>query len=191
MSARPKILEAARRLIEEEGAGVSMGRIAARAGVSRRAVYLHFDSRTRLLLDLVDHVDRAGRLAERAATVWESAAGVEALRRFVALNASYNPEIDAIGRALDLAREDDPAAAAAWEDRMAGRRKACRRIAAWIADEGNLADGWAVSDAADIIWALTNITVWHDLVVDRGWSGEKYRDHVTGILEATLTGGSA
>lgn len=186
MSTRERILEATRYLIEEEGAGVAMERIAGRAGISRRAVYLHFATRTDLLLALVAHVDDAGGLAERGRRVREASSGTEALDEFVALNAAYNPEIDGVARALERARDVDEAAAAAWQDRMSGRRRMCRWIARRLDDEGSLAPGWSVEAAADLIWTLTNIPVWRDLVRDRGWSQRRYRDRIGEVLRATL-----
>lgn len=179
---RARILEAARSVIETEGASVPMERIAEQARVSRRAVYLHFESRAALLVALVAHVDEAGSLPERSERVWRAASGTEALHEFVALNARYNQEIAAIARALDEARERDDAARAAWEDRMAGRRAACRRLARWLADDGVLADGWTVNAVADLVWAFTNVPVWRDLVVERGWSLARFERHVTEAL---------
>lgn len=186
MTTRERILEATRALTEEEGAGVAMERIAERAGISRRAVYLHFASRTKLLLALVAHVDETGGLAERARRVRDADSGIEALEEFVALNSAYNPEIDGVARALERARDVDEAAAAAWQDRMSGRRKACRRIARRLDDEGSLAPGWSVESAADLIWAFTNVPAWRDLVRDRRWSQRRYRDRIGEVLRSAL-----
>lgn len=186
VTTRERILEATRSLIEEEGSGVAMERIAGRAGISRRAVYLHFATRTELLLALVAHVDETGRLAERGRRVRDASSGTEALDEFVALNASYNPEIDGVARALERARDVDEAAAAAWQDRMSGRRKACRRIARRLEEDGVLAPAWSIESAADLIWTLTNIPVWRDLVRDRGWSQRRYRDRIGEVLRAAL-----
>lgn len=186
MSTRERILEATRALIEEKGAGVAMERIAERSGISRRAVYLHFATRTELLLALVAHVDETGGLAERGRRVREADSGIEALDEFVALNASYNPEIDGVARALERSREVDEAAAAAWQDRMSGRRKACRQIARRLNDEGSLSPGWSVETAADLIWTVTNVPVWRDLVRDQGWSERRYRERIGEVLRATL-----
>ena len=50
---RARILAAARALLEERpGTGPSMGEVAARAGVSRQALYLHFADRSALLLEV-------------------------------------------------------------------------------------------------------------------------------------------
>lgn len=186
MSTSDRILEAARALVEREGAAVPMERVAAEVGLSRRAVYDHFPSRTDLLVALAAHVDERGKLAERAAAVWESSTALEAMDGFVALNAVYNPEIDAIARAFERACDVDPAAAAAWEDRMQGRRKACHRIARWLEKEGTLGPGLSARTATDLIWALTNIPFWRALVVDRGWSKDRYKRHLRKILRSAV-----
>lgn len=167
---------------------MAIERIADRAGLSRRAVYDHFGSRTVLLVDLAAHVDESGELAKRAESVWESKTGEEAVDAFVSLGSSYNPEIDAIARAFERARDADPAAAAAWEDRMVGRRRACYRLARWLKEDGSLAEGISTQTAADLIWALTNIPFWRELTVDRGWSDRRYRRYVSEILRRTLMG---
>lgn len=185
---RTRILEAARELIESDGASVAMERIAERAEISRRAVYLHFASRAELLVALVTHVDETGSLPERAEHVWAAPTAVEALDRFVALNARYNPEIEAIARALDEARGRDEAARVAWADRMSGRREACRRLARWLYDEGVLDDEWTVDDAADVLWAVTNVPAWRDLVVERGWSARRYERRLGRMIGRALLG---
>src|SRR5258706_16356809 len=68
---RSALLDAARELIEQEGVEkLSMARIADKAGVSRRAVYLHFASRTDLMTGLFDHVSRAEGLDVSVSAVW-------------------------------------------------------------------------------------------------------------------------
>lgn len=186
MSTSERILEAARALVEEEGAAVPMERIAEAAGLSRRAVYDHFPSRTELLVGLAAYVDERGRLSERAASVWGSSTALEAMDGFVALNASYTPEIDAIARAFERARDVDPAAAAAWDDRMEGRRRACRRLVRWLEEDGVLMSGMSPQTATDLLWALTNIPLWRALVVDRDWSAHRYERHLKSILRSEI-----
>lgn len=185
-STRIRILEAARALVEAEGAAVSMERIADAADVSRRAVYLHFASRTELMVSLVAHVDETGYLAERARKVTEAGSGIEAMDAFVALNARYNAEIHGIARAIERARDTDESAAAAWDDRMSGRRSLCRWIAKRLANEDALRDEVSIDTTADLIWSLTNVPMWRDLVVTRGWSMHRYQQWVTTLLHSLL-----
>ena len=52
---RRRIFEQAGRLLEERDYhGVGMGEIASAAGITRAALYLHFESKTSLLLQLIE-----------------------------------------------------------------------------------------------------------------------------------------
>jgi AcrR family transcriptional regulator len=188
---RTAILDAARRLLEERGGAgdIRLEDIAAAAGVSRQAVYLHFGSRSGLLLALVAYVDEVEELGELARPVREAASGVEELEAFVGLQAEYTPRIYAAARAVDELRRRDEAMAAAWNDRMARRREACARIVARLAQEGSLALGWTTSEAADALFALTSIRTWEDLVVDRRLSKRCYTELVTRLAVRALVAG--
>ena len=188
---RRAILDAARRLLEERGGAgdIRLEDVAAAAGVSRQAVYLHFGSRSGLLLALVAYVDEVEDLGELARPVREASTGVEELEAFVRLQAEYTPRIYAASRAVDELRRRDEAMAAAWNDRMARRREACGRIVARLAQEGALAPGWTTSEAADALFALTSIRTWEDLVVDRGLSKGRYVELVTRLAVRALVAG--
>ena len=178
-SGRPEtriaILNAARRLLEERRSpDVELEEIAREAGVSRQAIYLHFGNRTGLLLAVGEHVDETERLAEAARDVHSARTGAEELDAFVRLQADYTPRIAAIAKVFDEGRRRDPALAAGWEDRMQQRHAACTRIVKRLREEGSLAPGWTVADAADMLWELTSIRTWEDLVRDRDWSKQRY-----------------
>jgi hypothetical protein len=36
------------------------------------------------------------------------------------------------------------------------------------------------------MWAVTSQRVWEDLVLDQGWSTQRYTRHLTRLLERTL-----
>lgn len=186
MDTRTRILEAARALVEEVGAEASMNSIARSADLSRRAVYDHFESRAQLLVSLVTYVDETGNLEERARRVTEADSARASLEAFVALNAEYNPEIHLIARALERARDTDDAAAAAWDDRMESRRRLCGWISRRLAEDGELANGVSIETATDLLWSLTNIPLWRDLVVERGWSDRRYRQWIGLLLDSIL-----
>ena len=60
---RTRILEATWRLLEKRcGQGVRMSDIAKEAGVSRQAVYLHFESRKELIIATTKYVDEVKSL---------------------------------------------------------------------------------------------------------------------------------
>lgn len=182
-STRRGLLEAARKLLEREPyPAVSMGAIATEAGVSRQAAYLHFGSKAELLLALVSYVDEVEGLPHLLTRIREAQSGVEALRSFVALVAALTPRVYRIGIALAAAAEFDPAARVAWMDRMDARRATCRSIVARLEAERALADALTAEEAADLLWALSSMRVFEDLVEVRGYSVRRYRS----ILEHTL-----
>ncbi len=181
------ILDAARQLLETRGYhGIGLDAIARAAGVSRQAVYLHFGSKAGLLLALVDHVDAREGLAERTERIRTATSGTAMLEALVAHIAEFTPLVHRIATVLDTARRTDPDAEAAWQSRMAKRYAAQRRLAERLAEEGRLAAGWSVEAATDLVWTLTSIRVWEDLVIERGWSKQRYVGHVTDVLRGAL-----
>ena len=183
---RRRILDAAWALLEERGTGIRVADIAAKAGVSRQAVYLHFGDRVSLFVALGDHIDVSFGRDRLRAHVFGAPTGVESLRRWVQTMSWYTAKIDSVSRILELTAESDEALSAALKDRMTGRRGHVRRIAERIAAEGQLADGWTVEAASDLIFAVTLPGPWRVLTSVVGWSQERYADQIIGLLERSL-----
>jgi AcrR family transcriptional regulator len=184
---RAALLAAGRSLLEEQGAeSLTMAAVADRAGVSRRAVYLHFASRTELLTALFGYVSEQEGLAASLQPVWEAPDAAAALRQWAAHLARFHPRILAVARALQRVRRGDPDAAAHWRLVMADQQACCRRLAARLAGEGRLARGWTVPAAADMLWALMSFELLEELLVDRGWSPARYRAHMARLLASTF-----
>ena len=180
---RNDILRAARTLIETAPfAEVTLGRVASAAGVSRQAVYLHFGSKSQLLLALVAWMDQHGRLPHLLAAAGHSGDPVQALLTTVRGAASYNADVADVGLALRAARQSDPAAAQAWDDRMADRIKTIRSLVQPLANAGLLRPHWDAGTATDAIFALISLTTYEDLVRERAWSNRRYVDHVVSII---------
>jgi AcrR family transcriptional regulator len=183
---RKRILDAAWGLLEERGSGVRMADIADTAGVSRQAVYLHFRDRVSLFTAVADHIDVSfgrDRLREH---VFGAPSGRESLRRWVETMSWYTAKIHQVTRVLELAAESDEALAAAWRDRMIGRRGHVRRIVERIAADGQLAEGWTVETATELAFTVTLPGPWRVLTGVFDWSTERYAAHITRILERAL-----
>jgi AcrR family transcriptional regulator len=183
---RKRILDAAWALLEERGTGIRIADIADEAGVSRQAVYLHFGDRSSLFVALGDYVDVTFGRDRLRDHVFGARTGVESLRRWVQTMSWYTAKIDSVSRILELAAESDDALAAAWSDRMTGRRGHVRRISDRIAAEGRLADGWTADTAADLIFTVTLPGTWRVLTSVAGWSNERYARDITRLLERSL-----
>lgn len=185
---RELILDATLRLMEQrQGQGVRIEDIARAAGVSRQAVYLHFATRGDLLIATARHLDEKLGLEARLAELCAApAGGARAIERFIAFWAEYIVEIYGLARALLTLRETDPAAADAWNDRMASFYQGCLSIVRCLADEGALAPDWSVEEAADYFWATASVSVWEQLTRERGWSQQRYAERLPWILKRAL-----
>jgi AcrR family transcriptional regulator len=184
-----RILDAALALITRRGdAGVTMAQIARAARVSRQAVYLHFADRAALMIALARRLDEALGLPAEIQRVREAASGIDMVEAQVSLQARKNPALWAVARAVDAIRRTDAAAERAWQDRLDHRLEGCREIVARLQADGQLRAGLNASVAADLLWTLTSLRTWQDLVLGRRWSPAKYQEHVTRLLLEALTG---
>jgi AcrR family transcriptional regulator len=184
---RRRILEAARALLETApGANVSMGQVADRAKVSRQALYLHFEDRTSLFLEVSRLADSTLRTPARQRRIDEAPTARDAFREAIALQAWLKPRLKGVATALDVLRRTDPAADAAWKEREHARLQRCEQVIQRLHDDGDLAQGWDVPTAARCFWAVTSQRVWDDLAMDQRWSTAQYRAHLTSLLEGAL-----
>ena len=172
---RTRILDATVRVLEEHGGrGVRMGDIARAVGISRQAVYLHFASRTELLVAATRYLDETLDVDRRLAPSGAATSGAERLALFIDCWGHYIPEIYGVAKALLLARDSDEAAAAAWNDRMLAMRDGCRAAIEALHAEGNLAPDWTPKRATDALWTMLLVPSWENLTVECGWSTRQY-----------------
>jgi AcrR family transcriptional regulator len=181
------LLAAARTLIEEQGfEAVTMAAVAARAGVSRRAVYLHFSSRTELLSAVFRFLGETEDIGGSLRRVWEAPDAAAALEEWAWHLARIHPRILAVARAGDRVRRIDPDAATFWDRSMGNWHAGSTRLMAWLDEEGRLAPPWTVDTAADMLWALMSFDVLEGLLVDRHWSAERYAEHLAVVFRMTF-----
>jgi len=183
-----RILDTALSLITKRGnAHVTMAQIAKAARVSRQAVYLHFADRAALMLAVARHVDDKLGVPDEIRRMSAAPTAIAMLDTMVSMQARLNPAIWAIARGLDAIRRTDPAVEQAWQDRLNDRLGGCRAIVARLRSEGSLRAGLDSAVAADLLWTLTSLRMWEDLVLERGWSAEQYKQQLIRLLRETLT----
>lgn len=180
---RARILDAALRLVTKRGgADVKLGDVAREAGVSRQALYLHFADRAGLFLALVRHADDRRGLAAAIQRIQEAPSGETALREMAATQARMNPAIWPLARAFESVRRQDDAAERSWQERLAHRLEGCRAIVAQVAREGLLRPDLSRDVAADLLWTLSSLRMWEDLVLLRGWSAQQYEQRLGDLM---------
>jgi AcrR family transcriptional regulator len=165
-----------------------MTAVAERAGVTRRALYMHFPSRAELVSALFDHVAGVEGLAESLREVWEAPDAVSALDRWAAHLARYHPRLLAVDRAVQRVWRLDPDAAAHRKRVVAEKLSNCRRLARRLGDEGRLAGAWTTESASDMLFALISSDMIEALIVDRRWSRQRLADHLALLFRSTFVG---
>ena len=188
LDTRSRILESARALLmKRQGADVSMAEIGKDAGVSRQAVYLHFSDRGALFVALFQYVDEKRGLAAELEQIRNSPSALAMLQAMASLQARTNPDIWPLVRAAESVRRSDEAVERAWQDRLRDRHAGCKAVVKQLAKESVLRKGLRTGVAADLLWSLTSLRMWEDLVIQRKWKPAEYETHITGLLRRALT----
>jgi AcrR family transcriptional regulator len=184
---RAALLAAAHEILKSDGfEALTMTAVADRAGVTRRAVYMHFPTRGELIGSLFDYVAGVEGLAESVSAVWEAPDAVAALDAWAQHLARYHPRLLAVDRAVQRVWRHDPDAAAHRERVVAAKLANCRRLARWLAQEGRLASAWSTEAAADMLFALISSDLIEALIADRRWSRRRLAEHLSLLLRSTF-----
>lgn len=184
---RNSILKAAWQLLESnQGSGVRMSDIAERAGVSRQAVYLHFETRLDLLVATTLYLDEVKGIDERLAASRAAPDGRSRLTAFIDAWGNYIPEIYGVAKALMTLEATDTAAAEAWKGRMQAVRHGCAAAIHALDRDGQLSAAYTVEQATDMLWVLLSVRSWEQFTRDSGWSQADYIDHMQTLARATF-----
>jgi len=188
LQTRRVVLHAAMALLRKQGpARVTMEDVARAAGLSRQSVYLHFQNRTKLMLALFAHVGEELGGAEFFRPLPKGVDARALLDTRLRMLAPYAARLHEIALALDIARHHDPIAQAAWNDRMARRRRIIRALVARLAAAGAIRKDWGKERTADAIWALCSPRTYADLVAERAWSLPDYERFLITTARAFLS----
>jgi hypothetical protein len=129
---------------------------------------------------------RRHHLEKEIQKIREAPTGIAAMDEMVAMQARMNPGIWAIARAFDAVRRTDEAAEQGWQDRLKNRYQGGVQIVARLYQDGKLKPGIS-QEEADLLWNITSLRTWEDLVLVRGWTAGQYQDRVTRLLRNALT----
>ncbi|MFV0316136.1 MAG: TetR/AcrR family transcriptional regulator [Microthrixaceae bacterium] len=183
---RTRLLEAAWALVAEQGSRFKLADVAARASVSRQALYLHFGDRAGLLVALVNHMDASLDLGESLARVHAAPSGAALIEAAMRLNTTFWAQVLPVAQVLEAFQHDDPALGAAWRDRMQFRQATFRAMVETLAERGELAEDWTINGAAATLYAVAHFDTWRELVTELGWSDDRYVESMTRLLRRAL-----
>jgi AcrR family transcriptional regulator len=184
---RERLLDAAAELFLERGYhGVGLDELGQAAGVSRQTVYNLFGSKAGLLTAMTAHVEERAGLVEMLATVRSQPNGLSMLRAFLDTVVAVEPRVRPYSSVVYAARLGDATAAELWRNRLGSRYMGVTMVMSRINDEGGLRGDVTVEEAADVMWAITSPHYYEYLVIERGWSSERYRSHLEEVIASTL-----
>jgi AcrR family transcriptional regulator len=182
-----RILLATLQLLQQPRAKLpTMSDIARATGISRQAVYLHFPSRTDLLVAATRYQDRQNDVDHALAPSRGARSGTERLDAFVSAWGNYIPKIYGVARAIMAVVDTDPEAAAAWKTRMADMREGCAAAVQALAEDGTLPPHADKEQATDLLWTILSVRTWENLTQTCGWDQETYLATVRGLALAAL-----
>jgi AcrR family transcriptional regulator len=177
---RVQILEAARAIFEELGYyGAGLEAVAKKAGVSRQAIYLHFPSKAELLTALHLHIfdtDVVPALQRHPLT--DTMSGLDALDATIAADAEIIDRVWRIHESLTVARRQHPEVDQTLIPREEEHYEGLLDVGRRLERDGALPPTMSVGLFTDMLWGLMNLGTFRNLVIERGWSLEQYRDWV-------------
>jgi len=190
---KASVIEAARSLFDERGyAATTIEAISERSDTPQATVYRLFASKLGILKAVIDVAivgdDEDVPMADRP-QVRELLADPDAQQQlvgFAALLRDLMARTAPVHRLLADAARSDPDAATLLAQIAHQRQEGQRRVARSLARSGALRTELRERDAADIIHALASPEVYGLLVLDRGWSGERYERWIADTLRQQL-----
>ncbi len=186
---RAAVVEAARTLFLERGyAATTIEAISDLSDTPQPTVYRLFSSKVGILKALLD----VSVVGDHEAVAMADRPQVRALladrdprnqiRGFAALLRVVMERVAPVHRVVAEAARTDQSAASLLDEIARQRHEGQRGIARSLARANALRPGLRQRDAADIIHALASPEVYRLLVVDRGWTGERYERWLGAIL---------
>ncbi len=184
---RERILSAAWQMARERGSvQFTLAEVATRAGVSRQALYLHFDNRAGLLVEMARRIDHSSGFVGGIAAARKRPA-LPGLRQVLRLWHEHLGEILPVARALEAAAITADEGAKAYHDRMRAWRETLRICVGELAEAGLLRREWTVDQATDWIWARTQPANYEYLVTQCHWPVETLTERTIKSIVTELT----
>jgi AcrR family transcriptional regulator len=192
---RARVLEAARREFLDRGYGpTTLARIAETADVSVQSINKTFANKAGLLRALFDVAivgdDEPVPLSQRD---WITAIHTEPdaqvkLRMYATVLVGMLPRTAPIQLLIRQAA-GDPAIAELWQQIRFGRLMGMTDFATNLAEAGCLRDGVTLEDARDVLWTYSSPELYELLVLERGWTSDRYVTFVAQGAAAALLAG--
>jgi AcrR family transcriptional regulator len=190
---RAAILEAAGTMFRERGyARTTVTAVAEAAGVSVETVYKAFGNKAHLLKGVFDVAivdDHAPVPMLQRDLVQRIEAAPDPRRKFEMYGdhlALAGPRAGPVQLLVRAAGAGDPEVAAVWDQMSSERLYGMTEFARHLYDGGYLRAGVTLEEARDVLWTYNSVELYDLLVVQRGWTPERYGAWVARALASAL-----
>jgi len=187
------VVLAAKELFERDGfRSTTITAVAKSAGVSAESVYKGFGTKAVLAKAVFDYViagdDEPVPIAQRS-----EAQAVQAepdLRRKLTLYFEGMVRRQQRSAKVQLLIRDgrhvDPSLEEIWQKLLNERLFGMGMLGNHLLESGQLRDGIEADEVRDVLWTCTAIELYELLVLDRGWSLDRYAGWITGMATIAL-----
>ncbi|MEA2828171.1 MAG: hypothetical protein QOG43_2610 [Actinomycetota bacterium] len=188
---REAALDAAARLFSERGyAPTSIASIAREAGLSVQTIYKVFGGKS----GLVKGIYERGLLGRGAAPAYERSDAMRAreadprtvMRRWGSLTTEVASVVSPIRLLMRSAALADPEMADLLRETDEDRLRRMRHHADFLHERGYLRDGITVREATDVLWTCSSVELYDLLVLQRGWSPDRFAGFVADFMIVSL-----
>ena len=170
--------------------GAGLGVVAKRAGVSRQAIYLHFPSKAELLTALHLHIFATDVVpAVERHPVTDSMGALDVLDATIAVDVEVASTVWRIHEALTVARRQYPEVDKTLRPREEEHYGQLLDVGHRLERQGVLPSTIGPGTFADMLWGLMNVGTYRSLVVERGWSLDRYRRWVRDTIRLQISAG--
>lgn len=192
---RRLVLSAARDLFGRQGyAGTTVAQIATAAGVAVDTVYATVGPKATLLRELVETAlsgadePVAGPDRNYVQAMRRVPTAGEKLLIYAHAIVGIQQRLAPVFLALRDAAPTDPACAQLWQEISERRARNMRLLAADLRTTGELRSDLSDGEVADIIWTMNAAEYWVLLVVQRGWTPDRFGSWLADAWQRLLLG---
>ncbi len=170
--------------------GAGLEAVAKKAGVSRQAIYLHFSSKAELLTALHLHIfatDVVPVLERHPIT--DTMTAWDALDAMIAVDVEVASKVWRIHEALAMARRQHPEVEQTLRPREEEHYGELLDLGRRLKREDVLPPKLRAGTFADWLWGLVNVGTYRSLVIERGWSLDRYRRWARNTIRLQIRAG--
>jgi len=190
---RRAVVVAARALFERDGFRLTtITAVAERAGVSAESIYKGFGTKAALAKAVFDFVIAGD---DEPLPVWRrsEADAIRAepdVRRKILLYSRGLAERQQRSAKVQILIRDgghtDQTLAALWQQLLTERLNGMTMLGRHLIESGQLREGIELEEVRDVLWTYTAVELYQLLVVERGWSLDRYADWIGQAITAAL-----